>query len=432
MANEITILLSGTEQKVKAGAQNCGIRNDGVDTVYISRNPNIVPDADGVLSVPAGQAAKYYDLNEFVYLLGTGKVQLNCNDYSTQDFRVAATSSGEGGADVEALKTAVSTLTSTVAQNADKLTEHAEDSSIHLTAENAAALVSNPNVLINSDFRSVINQRGQTEYTDAGYTVDRWANERNVEKVIVNDGYVTFERTELSYNPTLYQRVENAAALSGKNITISLRYRTQQAHYRIRLLTQTAGGEATELKLTNLPVSEEFTTASYTFTMPEGLTALTIGIHDRGVSVGTGAVGDKIDIEWIKCEVGTYATPLTPHDPAAELARCQRYFYRFAPVDGRTLGLMGHVVPSNKTFANALFTVPVSMRAVPAVTMGGTVSVTDNTNTERPSIKTTVMAVDSGNHTYCLIARTENEMSGDTAVCALSADGYIDLDAEME
>lgn len=97
MACEKTITLTGAEHCVKLECQNCDIRNDGTGTVYVSRFPGIVPDADGVLSVPAGQAAKYCGLLGAVYLYGTGKVLLCGNDYSNPLFKLAATSSGEGG-----------------------------------------------------------------------------------------------------------------------------------------------------------------------------------------------------------------------------------------------------------------------------------------------------------------------------------------------
>ena len=96
---EKTITLTGTEQRVELEGQNCDLRNDGAGVVYISRCPGVEPDADGVVSVPPGQAVKYCGLFGAVYLLGEGKVLLCGNDYSTPVFRGATTSagSGEGG-----------------------------------------------------------------------------------------------------------------------------------------------------------------------------------------------------------------------------------------------------------------------------------------------------------------------------------------------
>jgi len=92
-----TVTLNGAEQKVELRGQNCDIRNDGTGIVYVSCAPGVVPDADGVLSVPGGQAVKYCGCHGTVYLLGTGKVQLCGNDYSSPVFKHAAAPSGVGG-----------------------------------------------------------------------------------------------------------------------------------------------------------------------------------------------------------------------------------------------------------------------------------------------------------------------------------------------
>lgn len=97
MSCKKTVTLTGTEQKVEIKGRHCDIRNDGTGVVYVSCVPGIVPDADGVLSVPAGQAVKYCGCRGVVYLLGTGKVQLCGNDYSSPVFKYAAAPSGVGG-----------------------------------------------------------------------------------------------------------------------------------------------------------------------------------------------------------------------------------------------------------------------------------------------------------------------------------------------
>lgn len=63
----------------------------------------------------------------------------------------------------------------------------------------------NPNLLLNSDFKSgIINQKGQTSYTSISlsplYTIDRWKLSGNG-KVIVNNGYIRIESTS---SGTLY------------------------------------------------------------------------------------------------------------------------------------------------------------------------------------------------------------------------------------
>ena len=245
MASEKTILLTGAEQEVKLSGQNCDIRNDSADTVYISRNPNIVPDADGVVSVPVGQAAKYYSICGSVYLLGTGKVQLCGNDYGYLVFKCVATSSGEGGE-----------VTKTYVDNGDK-------TSLQLAKQFAEANFSNPNLLINPDFK--VNQRGKSgTITDTGYFVDDWQLVSG--EVTVNaDGSLTL-------NGVIKQIIENAV---DSNTTVSANAGTPSYDNSTKTFTLTAAGEI---------------------------------------------------IKWAKLELGSVATPFTPPDPAVELAKCQRYY----------------------------------------------------------------------------------------------------------
>lgn len=97
MAYEKTITLTGAEVCVKIKGKNCDVRNDSDVTLYVSRHADIEPDADEVLSVPAGQAAKYCGLLGEVYLLGTGKVQICGNNHNAPLFKAAPLEGGGSG-----------------------------------------------------------------------------------------------------------------------------------------------------------------------------------------------------------------------------------------------------------------------------------------------------------------------------------------------
>lgn len=114
-----TITLGGTEQEIKITGRNCDIRNDGVGVIYASTKPNITAGADGVMSVPAGQAARLRCVKGVVYMLGTGSVQLCGHDYSELVFKCAPTGGGGSGEDI-------------VARNA--IDSHANNTEIHITA----------------------------------------------------------------------------------------------------------------------------------------------------------------------------------------------------------------------------------------------------------------------------------------------------------
>ena len=96
-----TINLTGAEVAVLGlNGANAHIRNDGTATVYASTTPGITAGADGVISIPAGQAAAVYGAAGTVYLLGTGSVQLVGSDYTACPFKTSAQAGGSGADEV--------------------------------------------------------------------------------------------------------------------------------------------------------------------------------------------------------------------------------------------------------------------------------------------------------------------------------------------
>ena len=160
-----TINLTGAEVAVTGlDGAHAHIRNDGTEVIYAAKTAGITAGADGVASIPAGQSDTLRGISGAVYLLGTGSVLIQSDDYVASPFKTSAASGGSGADEVA--RTAINT--------------HAGNDEIHVTAEEKAAWnavnYSNPNLLINPDFR--INQRGLSEYA-SDYTVDRWALDPN-------------------------------------------------------------------------------------------------------------------------------------------------------------------------------------------------------------------------------------------------------------
>lgn len=96
-----TITLSGTEIRADySGGVNAWLRNDSTAVVYASTTPGVVAGADGVVSIPAGQAVRIDGACGTVYLLGTGSVQLVAADYVACPFKTSAQSGGSGADEV--------------------------------------------------------------------------------------------------------------------------------------------------------------------------------------------------------------------------------------------------------------------------------------------------------------------------------------------
>ena len=299
-----TITLTGAEIRADySGGMNAWLRNDGTATVYASTAPGVTACADGVVSIPAGQAAAIYGACGAVYLLGTtGSVQLVGSDYTACPFKTSAL--GGSGAD-------------SVARAA--IEAHAADADIHVTATEKAAWnavnYSNPNLLINPDFR--INQRGQAEYT-SGYTVDRWYSPGKCSAAPISGGVkLTSTVTASSTTHAFWQDFE--FPLPPGKYTLSLKAADVTGVWAARIRTVTAAGDYVDSYYT-LALREGVNKVSVDLSEGEYISAVSVGFNK-----GTEA-GNSLKLAWVKLEAGSAATPFVPPNPATELAKCQRFY----------------------------------------------------------------------------------------------------------
>lgn len=297
-----TIVLTGEEIRADySGGTNAWLRNDGTATVYASTAPAVTPGADGVVSIPAGQAAAIYGACGAVYLLGTGSVMLVGSDYTACPFKTSA--QGGSGAD-------------DVARAA--IEAHAADADIHVTADEKAYwnTLSGKNELDNPDFR--VNQRGQNEYS-TGYTVDRWYISTDKCKAApeTNGIRLTATATLTSNTHAFWQNIEFPLA-PGK-YTLSLKAADVTGVWAARICTVTAAGD--------------YVDSYYTPRLQAGINSVTVDLSDSeyisAVSIGFNKgneAGNSLKLAWAKLEGGSLATPFVPPDYAAELAKCQRFY----------------------------------------------------------------------------------------------------------
>ena len=297
-----TIALTGAEIRADySGGTNAWLRNDGTATVYASTAPGVTAGADGVVSIPAGQAAAIYGACGSVYLLGTGSVQLVGSDYTACPFKTAAL--GGSGAD-------------SVARAA--IEAHAADTDIHVTADEKAYwnTLSGKNELDNPDFR--VNQRGQNEYS-TGYTVDRWYISTDKCKAAPETNGIRLTATATLTSNTHAFWQNNEFPLPPGKYTLSLKAADVTGVWAARIRTVTAAGD--------------YVDSYYTPRLQAGINSVTVDLSDSeyisavsiGFNKGTEA-GNSLKLAWAKLEGGSLATPFVPPDYAAELAKCQRFY----------------------------------------------------------------------------------------------------------
>ena len=167
----------------------------------------------------------------------------------------------------------------------------------------ANEIASNPNLLINPDFK--INQRGQSEYTAAGYTVDRWAAQPNCKVTPKSSGGVRLDCLG-TVGTGFYQKYDGD--LSGNTVTLSLK---ASGSGSLRL-----GVWGTSIKTVTL----DDTPRVYSHTFELG--------DDPAFGMWLSANGEYAEIEWTKFEIGSIATPFVPPEATIELLKCRRYYQK--------------------------------------------------------------------------------------------------------
>ena len=192
---------------------------------------------------------------------------------------------------------------------ADKssLDDHIADQVKHITAEERAKWdavnYSNPNLLINPDFK--INQRGQDVYSGMTYTADCWKCISSTGQVTVGSGGITV--TSAGKECKIQNYVEGD--LTGKTITLSACIDGT--------VCKVSGIATTDMTTWNKQLKVLFDGGYLLFGAYQGpafFIMLTVGAEK------------SISCQWVKLELGSIATPFFPPDPATELAKCQRYY----------------------------------------------------------------------------------------------------------
>lgn len=166
------------------------------------------------------------------------------------------------------------------------------------------------NLLDNSDFRNPVNQRGETNYTGGGYTIDRWLLGTNVVVVNVLDDGIEVTGGDSTYNAPYIQKVpEN---LTGKTVTFAV------CDSDGVITTVTGAVQTDSACITNAAWGNiEFYHSS-----SDGTLWAQININYGGSKI----------FRWAALYEGAYTAdtlpPYVPKGYAAELAECRRYFER--------------------------------------------------------------------------------------------------------
>lgn len=187
--------------------------------------------------------------------------------------------------------------------------------------------ISNPNLLINPDFK--INQRGQAEYNNDGYTVDRW--------IQFGGKYTTSTKTLASKGAesSFTQKLENT---EGGQFTISVK------------VNSIAG---------TVILFHKDERDNRDITLREGINVFTFTCTKLNAIGFILAQNSSVQLDYIKLEQGLIATPFVAPNQAEELIKCQRYY-------AKTVGELRAFSNAN-TFFGVTVNLPTTMRTKPTI-----------------------------------------------------------------
>lgn len=207
-----------------------------------------------------------------------------------------------------------------------------------------------PNLLDNSDFTNLVNQRGEAVYdylTGIGYGPDRW---QLVEaKYTLASQTVTSTGSSHTYGSQLRQIIPLEKIKIGDTVTASISTESGILNGTAKL----------ELKI-------DTSVSDLPYVIEQDWGGVKIGCIKENVChvIVFLKENKSVKINWVKLEKGSVATPYVPKGYGAELSECLRYYYQVASV--RTFGQQ-HTGAG--TYVNIIL--PQVMRVTPTVSAPG-------------------------------------------------------------
>ena len=264
------------------------------------------------------------------------------------------------------------------------------------SSKNLPTNIPSPNLLINPDFK--INQRGADSYTSSAankYTVDRWIiagictqTSSGVTVSSSGSGYGYGVFCQILENYISGQIVTGSAKVNGNIYQFT--GNTSETHIGGTVIKDNNNNEVGYVRLVSVDNRNTFEFIIYE--------------------------GCQMEIEWVKLEIGSVATPFVPPDPASELLKCMRYYEILLP-SANDRSVVGYVETSTKAYFDIKFSVP--KRYSPTLISDGTARIVVNSLTEYISIINSCAIYQSCIDNYGIVIGTVNP------VISSSLNGYI-------
>lgn len=177
------------------------------------------------------------------------------------------------------------------------------------------------NLLDNSNFKNVINQRGVTTTGEWTTCIDRWISKAAGVGLSFGNNGMTVNGVIASGN-ALYQKLEKYERILGKAVTLAVKH---------------TGSDKPIILNCTLP-SAITTNAWTTYASKTVGNVMLDMFSSNGALATTFAVANQTSVtfEWIALYEGTYTEetlpPYVPKGYAAEFAECQRYYRKYSTI----------------------------------------------------------------------------------------------------
>ena len=265
------------------------------------------------------------------------------------------------------------------------------------------------NLLDNSDFRNPVNQRGQSSYSLSawgGYCIDRWAAFSNGATITIGSG-----SGGLTLSGSIHQPIASdvIARYNGKVLTLAVKMEGS---------VYCCSGEVKQIGTLN--VSARLDT-------PYGSIGFETETDNKMFVIIDSSITSSV-IEWAALYEGEYTAETLPEYQqkgyGAELAECQRYFYR---VTVKPYSRFGYGIGEGSTQHIISFPIPVPMRVYSSILLTGTIF----TNPGDISVTSIgLFGAQSGAEANALVS-TASAISGFFRLRALEGTAYIDVIADL-
>ena len=227
---------------------------------------------------------------------------------------------------------------------------------VKMMDKNSYNQVGNPNLLDNTNFKNMVNQRGKSSYSlDWKYSIDRW--------VLLGTYSVS--------NHTLTFDAGNQTSRFGLDAISYMRQGIEKLDAGTYTISAGIGDTvySHSFVVGSTVASQAWNMGPFYFVY-EKFSGVNTQWFGFGVVPGTSSPG-SVALDWIKLEVGTVATPYTPKAYGEELDECSRYFVG-------SIGFGATGIVNNPGF-RCFISTPVIMRSVtPTVIVNSTDNVVFN------------------------------------------------------